>query len=504
MRKLPIAGLLLAASTTLTAGQNDPIGAPAGVRVWHQDIDGLPGSVAADNEFGHALAVGDFDCDGFDDLAVGVPYHDRVEFDGQSFQVFTDSGAVLLLFGGVAGLGTRNATLLVPPLPAGSEVGFALAAGPAGFFTLDCDDLLIGAPGRHGDKGGVAWLSADPVSRSTVLSVFSSQAAYDDTQDNDTGDRFGEVLAQGALGDASWGAAIGAPGEDIGAVADAGHVVRSSGSGWIGMDQGALGFGTFVEAGDQFGGALAIGDVDADGFGDLVVGVPFEDGSASRSGEADVFFGGIGGLGGGTAAYDGNDMNGHGAFVDGFFGWGLAARSEGLHRLAIGAPGNYKGIVRAGALFVCVNVNDPALCGSNLERDGDDFDMAESYDRLGAAVAFGAFPTAEMHSLATGMRGHSGGAGAVGLMTLQSGSYLLGTSSLLDQAMLGFNNVADDHFGRALAVGNFNGRGADELVVAAPRKAVATGNGTASVAGAIYELSWDAGYTDPLFSDGFE
>ena len=37
---------------------------------------GMPGtgaSLQSDAEFGGALAAGDFDCDGFDDLAVGVP-----------------------------------------------------------------------------------------------------------------------------------------------------------------------------------------------------------------------------------------------------------------------------------------------------------------------------------------------------------------------------------------------------------------------------------------------
>jgi hypothetical protein len=41
-------------------------------RLFHQDVPGL-GDAAPDKKFGYALAAGDFNNDGRDDLAIGVP-----------------------------------------------------------------------------------------------------------------------------------------------------------------------------------------------------------------------------------------------------------------------------------------------------------------------------------------------------------------------------------------------------------------------------------------------
>ena len=49
--------------------------------------------------------------------------------------------------------------------------------------------------------------------------------------------------------------------------------------------QGGAGVGNAAEAGDRFGFALAVADIDCDEFTDLVVGSPYEDvGSAADAG----------------------------------------------------------------------------------------------------------------------------------------------------------------------------------------------------------------------------
>jgi hypothetical protein len=48
----------------------------AGGQQFRQGAEGVAGSAEADDEFGSALASGDFDNDGASDLAVGVPRHD--------------------------------------------------------------------------------------------------------------------------------------------------------------------------------------------------------------------------------------------------------------------------------------------------------------------------------------------------------------------------------------------------------------------------------------------
>ena len=44
----------------------------AGSQLWHQNIAGVRGEATSGDLFGNALAVGDFDGDGFDDLAIGA------------------------------------------------------------------------------------------------------------------------------------------------------------------------------------------------------------------------------------------------------------------------------------------------------------------------------------------------------------------------------------------------------------------------------------------------
>ena len=184
----------------------------AGNQLWHQDVAGVLGASEADDQFGRALATGDVDGDGFDDLAIGVP---REDLAGGA-----NAGAVNLLLGSAAGL---------------------TAAG---------DQLW------HQDSGGILDLA-------------------------ELDDQFGHALAVADFdADGFADLAIGVVGEDIGALASAGAVNLLPGSAagltaagdqfWQQDSAGVLGA---AAAGDQFGDALAAGDFDADGFADLAVGV---------------------------------------------------------------------------------------------------------------------------------------------------------------------------------------------------------------------------------------
>ena len=143
-----------------------------------QGVLGYNGVDEAGDKFGFALASGDFDDDGFDDLAIGVPGKDVAGSPGVA-----SAGAVQVVYGSASGLsGTRdrvftasNDGLDFTPDNA-DQYGYALAAGD-----IDADgddDLAVGVVKRScpntGERaGGVVILKG---STSLGLSTLEAQA----------------------------------------------------------------------------------------------------------------------------------------------------------------------------------------------------------------------------------------------------------------------------------------------------------------------------------------
>jgi hypothetical protein len=71
-----------------------------GYQVWHQNVAGIGGTAEDYDHFGESLTAGDFDDDGFDDLAIGAPYED--------IDAITNGGGVNVLYGS-AGVGLTEA-----------------------------------------------------------------------------------------------------------------------------------------------------------------------------------------------------------------------------------------------------------------------------------------------------------------------------------------------------------------------------------------------------------
>ncbi len=124
--------------------------------MWHQGKRGVPGSNQKGDRFGDVLAVGDFDGDGYADLAVGVT--------GEDLGGAKNVGQVVVLRGSAAGLTAAGAQAWNQSSPgiastriANERFGDSLAAGDV---TNDArDDLVIGT--LH------EWDSSTPDDRAT-------------------------------------------------------------------------------------------------------------------------------------------------------------------------------------------------------------------------------------------------------------------------------------------------------------------------------------------------
>lgn len=265
----------------------------AGDQTWSQATPGIAGSAQRLDTFGSVLASGDFDADGFADLAIGVP--------GESIGAAAEAGAVQVLYGSPTGLtADRDQTWHQgsPGVPGANETGdaFGWALAVADFNADGFADLAVGVP--HEGIGDIAWagsvvvLPGSSAGLTGVGSTAWSQATpgIPDEPEPFEGN-FGLALATGDVtGDGFADLAIGAHSECVSSSVGSGavHLILGSATGLTATDSqfitGAdVGIETVCDEGGA-GSALAMGDFDADGHADLALGNKFGGGLAALPG----------------------------------------------------------------------------------------------------------------------------------------------------------------------------------------------------------------------------
>jgi hypothetical protein len=265
---------------------------------WTQDSVGVDDQAEVSDRFGLTLTSGDFDGNGFDDLAVGAPLEDVPSAQ--------DAGSTNVLYGSAGGLQTTSPpdelwTQDSPGVADESEPADAFRAITTGDFNGDgFDDLLNGAPGETltgaPGAGGANVLYGSPQGLQTALPA--DQFWTQDTPWVDSLARPGEGFAiDGTAGDFNGDgyddAVIGVPGEDAEGQSNAGaiNVLYGSVEGlqtdspqdppeapddqlWT---QDSPFLGGLAEPDDVFGARSASGDFNGDGRDDLAVGPRGED-----------------------------------------------------------------------------------------------------------------------------------------------------------------------------------------------------------------------------------
>ena len=447
-----------------------------GNQFWHQGVEGVIGDLEERDLLSGALATGDFDGNGYPDLAAGTYTED--------INGIPNTGAVNVLYASAQGLSVHNNQFwhfdvagMIGDLQEDDYFSYALASGD---FNADgYADLAIGAPFKSVGEGNDYVLQAGVVSviygSIDGLSTGGNQLWHQDIAGILGGaeieDGFGKALASGDFnGDGYDDLAVGAPDEDIDDVVAAGavNVIYGSVNGlsaygnqiWHQDIAGILGV---AELGDNFGRSLAAGDFNNDGFFDLAIGAPTEYiADVVYAGAVNVIYGSVNGL----SAYGNQswhqDMPGIAdeASPNEFLGRSLATgdiNNDGYSDLAIGVDGeDVAGVASAGALHILFGSQDglTAVDSQFWHQDSPGIlDAPHNWDQFGYALAACDFNGDGYVDVAAGVPGEGDKSGAVSILFGSAGGLSEAGNQLWDQDSPGILDQveANDHFGTALA-----------------------------------------------------
>ncbi|MBW1597814.1 integrin alpha [Streptomyces sp. JJ38] len=404
----------------------------------------------------------------------------------------------VLVAGLLACAGAATTTLLL------TGASDPAATSPYDFNGDGIADLTIGLPGNtvagHVDAGSLVvanGTSSGPASTSVRI----DQQTTGVPGAAEANDYFGNSFASADFdADGYADLAVSSPFEAIGTTGGAGWVTVHYGSSTgihgsraEGFHEDTPGIPGTTYWDEIFGYSLAAGDLNDDGYGDLVIGQPLDHaGGGSNAGTLRVIFGSSSGLDAASAIWiDQDTPNVPGVpEAEDRFGEQLAIGDidgDGLNDLVVTTLGEQiQGSSDRGSIHVLFGpFSDAPARGGYI--DSGNIDGIGQF--AGSALALGQFNDDAYLDVAIGVSdekvGEDGAAGRLAVFYADENGLSHDDFELFDQDTPGIAGgpEAEDYFASSLAAGDFDGDGIDDLVLGMRSEAIgsATGSGASLI-----------------------
>ncbi|MFN9304195.1 MAG: FG-GAP-like repeat-containing protein [Candidatus Kapaibacterium sp.] len=398
--------------------------------------------------FGASVAcAGDVNNDGYSDIVVGAP-----GFDGD----VTDEGKAWLFLGSSTGLRVTP-SWSAEGNNAGARFGSAVAC--AGDVNGDGNsDVLIGAPNYSEGQTfeGAAFLFRGNSTGLAATPIWSAQS-------NAAGANFGAAIANSLdiNGDGFSDIAIGAPNQNT----DADAATEGRLYVYYGSAQFATSAPSFIDSTSQDGANFAAalnsaGDVNGDGYSELIVSAPRFDNGSTDEGRVIVYYGSASGLSRNNIwSTEGNRDN---TRIGNAVAGGGDFNGDGFADILIGAANMTSGQTNEGTAMVYYGSSQGLQPSFGLMVESD-----QSFARLGTSIAnAGDINGDGLSDMIVGAPNHTNTNAGEGRLFIYHGR-LNGLSNVPNRSLDG--TKAGDQFGFSLvAVGDVNGDGFGDFMAGSP------------------------------------